>query len=223
MDKIELSPRQKTILNFIIKQVQLKGYPPSVREIGLAVGLQSSSTVHSHLNQLEAKGYIMRDPTKPRAIMILKDPSGQSLNIDDSDYDPTLTKEREHFDEMVNLPLIGTVAAGSPILAEENLEDTISFPMRFIRHNDAFMLKIKGDSMINVGIFDGDYIIVAPQPTANNGDIVVAMIDGEATCKTFYREAGRIRLQPENDSMAPIYTKEASIVGKVISLFRPRM
>lgn len=223
MEKKELSPRQKMILSFIIKQVQLKGYPPSVREIGLAVGLQSSSTVHSHLNQLEAKGFIMRDPTKPRAIMILKDPSGQSLNMDGDTFNNDLPESREHFDEMVNLPLIGTVAAGSPIFAEENLEDTISFPMRFIRHNDAFMLKIKGDSMINAGIFDGDYIIVTPQPTADNGDIVVAMIDGEATCKTFYREAGHIRLQPENDSMAPIYTKEASIVGKVISLFRPRM
>ena len=221
MNKFDLSPRQKSILNFIIEQVQLKGYPPSVREIGLAVGLQSSSTVHGHLNQLQAKGYIMRDPTKPRAIMILKDTSGEPLNIEETSSVNTKAETAEHFDEMINLPLIGTVAAGSPILAEENLEDTISFPMRFIRHDDAFMLKIKGDSMINVGIFDGDYIIVAPQPTAENGDIVVAMLDGEATCKTFYRENGCIRLQPENDSMEPIYTKDASIIGKVISLFRP--
>ena len=221
MSKYDLSPRQKSILTFIIEQVQLKGYPPSVREIGLAVGLQSSSTVHGHLNQLQSKGYIMRDPTKPRAIMILKDTEGNPfLNEENSSFDSS-DETTEHFDEMVNLPLIGTVAAGSPILAEENLEDTISFPMRFIRHDDAFMLKIKGDSMINAGIFDGDYIIVAPQPTAANGEIVVAMLDGEATCKTFYREKDCIRLQPENDSMKPIYTKDASIIGKVISLFRP--
>ena len=216
-----MAARQKSILTFIIEQVQLKGYPPSVREIGLAVGLQSSSTVHGHLNQLQSKGYIMRDPTKPRAIMILKDTEGNPfLNEENSSFDSS-DETTEHFDEMVNLPLIGTVAAGSPILAEENLEDTISFPMRFIRHDDAFMLKIKGDSMINAGIFDGDYIIVAPQPTAENGEIVVAMLDGEATCKTFYREKDCIRLQPENDSMKPIYTKDASIIGKVISLFRP--
>ena len=221
MSKYDLSPRQKSILTFIIEQVQLKGYPPSVREIGLAVGLQSSSTVHGHLNQLQSKGYIMRDPTKPRAIMILKDTEGNPfLNEENSSFDSS-DETTEHFDEMVNLPLIGTVAAGSPILAEENLEDTISFPMRFIRHDDAFMLKIKGDSMINAGIFDGDYIIVVPQPTAENGEIVVAMLDGEATCKTFYREKDCIRLQPENDSMKPIYTKDASIIGKVISLFRP--
>jgi len=217
-----LSPRQEAILSFIIQQVQLKGYPPSVREIGLAVGLHSSSTVHSHLSQLENKGYIMRDPTKPRAIMILRDVNGVEFNLDAS-YEESSPDNREHFDEMVNLPLIGTVAAGTPILAEENLEDTISFPMRFVKQNDAFMLKIKGDSMINAGIFEGDYIIVTPKPVANNGDIVVAMIDGEATCKTFYREKNRIRLQPENDSMPPIYTTDAAIIGVVVSLFRPRI
>ena len=223
MDKFELSPRQKNILDYIINQVQLKGYPPSVREIGLAVGLQSSSTVHGHLNRLQSKGYIMRDPTKPRAIMILKDSAGKPFSAEETHIPDFSEEVTEHYDEMVNLPLIGTVAAGSPILAEENLEDTISFPMRFVKHNDAFMLKIKGDSMINAGIFDGDYIIVAPQPTAENGEIVVAMLDGEATCKTFYRENGHIRLQPENDSMKPIYTKDATIIGKVISLFRPHL
>ena len=217
MNESALTPRQEAIMNFIIKQVQLKGYPPSVREIGLAVGLQSSSTVHNHLNQLEKKGYIMRDPTKPRAIMILRDTNGHLI----SDEELSLAHSTDPVDEIVNLPLIGTVAAGSPILAEENLEDTISFPMRFVRHNGAFMLKIKGESMIEAGILDGDYIIVAPQTTANNGDIIVAMIDGEATCKTFYREKNRVRLQPENSSMQPIYTTEASIIGKVISLFRP--
>lgn len=218
MNETALTPRQEAILDFIIKQVQIKGYPPSVREIGLAVGLQSSSTVHNHLNQLEKKGYIMRDPTKPRAIMILRDTSGQLLADE-----PLNIANNTAVDEIVNIPLIGTVAAGAPILAEENLEDTISFPMRFVRHNGAFMLKIKGESMIEAGILDGDYIIVAPQKTANNGDIVVAMIDGEATCKTFYREKNRIRLQPQNSAMQPIYTTEGSIVGVVISLFRSQM
>lgn len=217
MNEKALTPRQEAILGFIIKQVQLKGYPPSVREIGLAVGLQSSSTVHNHLNQLEKKGYIMRDPTKPRAIMILRDTTGQLLA-----EEPNMANNGA-VDEIVNIPLIGTVAAGTPILAEENLEDTISFPMRFVRHDGAFMLQIKGESMIEAGILDGDYIIVAPQKTANNGDIVVAMIDGEATCKTFYREKNRIRLQPQNSAMQPIYTTEGSVVGVVISLFRSQM
>ena len=209
-----LTKRQIAILDFIIQQIRIKGYPPSVREIGEAVGLQSSSTVHSHLTQLEQKGYIKRDPTKPRAIMILKDSSG------DEDFYTTPSAENDTFEEMVSLPLVGQVAAGQPILAEENVEDTIPFPMRFIRHNDSFLLKVKGDSMINVGIFDGDLIIVAPAQVAANGEIVVAMIDDEATVKTFYKEKGRIRLQPENDSMEPIYATDVQILGKVIGLFR---
>lgn len=209
-----LTKRQIAILDFIIQQIRIKGYPPSVREIGEAVGLQSSSTVHSHLTQLEQKGYIKRDPTKPRAIMILKDSSG------DEDFYTTPSAENDTFEEMVSLPLVGQVAAGQPILAEENVEDTIPFPMRFIRHNDSFLLKVKGDSMINVGIFDGDLIIVAPAQVAANGEIVVALIDDEATVKTFYKEKGRIRLQPENDSMEPIYATDVQILGKVIGLFR---
>lgn len=209
-----LTKRQITILDFIIQQIRIKGYPPSVREIGEAVGLQSSSTVHSHLTQLEQKGYIKRDPTKPRAIMILKDSNG------DEDFYTTPSSENDTFEEMVSLPLVGQVAAGQPILAEENVEDTIPFPMRFIRHNDSFLLKVKGDSMINVGIFDGDLIIVAPTQVANNGEIIVALIDDEATVKTFYKEKGRIRLQPENDSMEPIYATDVQILGKVIALFR---
>ncbi len=209
-----LTKRQIAILDFIIQQIRIKGYPPSVREIGEAVGLQSSSTVHSHLTQLEQKGYIKRDPTKPRAIMILKDSSG------DEDFYTTPSAENDTFEEMVSLPLVGQVAAGQPILAEENVEDTIPFPMRIIRHNDSFLLKVKGDSMINVGIFDGDLIIVAPAQVAANGEIVVALIDDEATVKTFYKEKGRIRLQPENDSMEPIYATDVQILGKVIGLFR---
>lgn len=146
--------------------------------------------------------------------MILKDSSG------DEDFYTTPSAENDTFEEMVSLPLVGQVAAGQPILAEENVEDTIPFPMRFIRHNDSFLLKVKGDSMINVGIFDGDLIIVAPAQVAANGEIVVALIDDEATVKTFYKEKGRIRLQPENDSMEPIYATDVQILGKVIGLFR---
>lgn len=210
-----LTKRQIAILDFITQQIRLKGYPPSVREIGEAVGLQSSSTVHSHLTQMEQKGYIRRDPTKPRAIMILKDSNG------DADfYNTAETTDGSTYEEMIALPLLGQVAAGLPILADENIEDTISFPMRFIRQNDSFLLKVKGDSMINVGIFDGDLIAVAPQKTANNGDIIVALLGDEATVKTFYKEKGRIRLQPENDSMEPIYATNVEIIGKVAALFR---
>lgn len=210
-----LTKRQIAILDFITQQIRLKGYPPSVREIGEAVGLQSSSTVHSHLTQMEQKGYIRRDPTKPRAIMILKDSNG------DADfYNTAEATDGSTYEEMIALPLLGQVAAGLPILADENIEDTISFPMRFIRQNDSFLLKVKGDSMINVGIFDGDLIAVAPQKTANNGDIIVALLGDEATVKTFYKEKGRIRLQPENDSMEPIYATNVEIIGKVTALFR---
>lgn len=205
-----LSKRQAEILSYIVKQINKKGYPPSVREIGEAVGLQSSSTVHNHLTQLEQKGYIRRDPTKPRAIMVLKT----------NDEMDAFYEEDKPFDEMINVPIIGAVAAGTPILASQNVEDTITFPMHLIRSNNSFMLRVKGDSMINAGIFDGDLLIVTPQKVANNGDIVVAVIGEEATVKTFYRENGRIRLQPENDSMDPIYVTEVELAGKVTGLFR---
>lgn len=205
-----LSKRQAEILDYIVRQITVKGYPPSVREIGEAVGLQSSSTVHNHLTQLEQKGYIRRDPTKPRAIMILKA----------NDEMKAYYEEEKPFDEMINVPLIGTVAAGAPILASQNVEDTITFPMHLVRNNNAFMLRVKGDSMINAGIFEGDLLIVSPQKVANNGDIVVAVIGDEATVKTFYREKDRIRLQPENDSMEPIYVTEVELAGKVTGLFR---
>ncbi|MFM9412872.1 transcriptional repressor LexA [Peptococcus simiae] len=211
--KTALSARQVRILDFIIAEVEEKGYPPSVREIGEAVELKSSSTVHNHLNQLEKKGYIHRDPTKPRAIMILK-------NTDESDYQPYTSDNNEVFEEMVGLPVYGTVAAGAPIFADENLEDRISMPMRFVRDEGAFMLRIHGESMIEVGIMDGDYIIVAPQPTAQNGDIIVALIGDEATCKTFYREKNRVRLQPENQTMEPIYAENPMVIGKVIGCYR---
>ena len=209
--QIGLSKRQVEILEYITKQTALRGYPPSVREIGEAVGLQSSSTVHSHLTQLEEKGYIRRDPTKPRAIMILKTADDEEVAYDTD----------KPFDEVIQVPVIGTVAAGTPILAEQNVEDTITFPVNLVRHNNSFMLRVKGDSMINVGIYDGDLLIVSPQKVAQNGDIVVAVIGEEATVKTFYREKDRIRLQPENDAMEPIYVKEdIQLAGRVTGLFR---
>lgn len=208
----ELTKRQAMILDYIIRQIDAKGYPPSVREIGEAVGLQSTSTVHSHLTQMERKGYIRRDPTKPRAINVLK------ANRDMDDFYSEL--EEQTLDDIVNIPVIGEVAAGQPILASENVTDTIPLPMRFVRHDNSFMLRVKGESMINVGIFDGDLIVVSPQKVANNGDIVVALIGDEATVKTLYREKDHIRLQPENDSMEPIIVKEVELIGKVTSLFR---
>ncbi|GAW91477.1 transcriptional repressor LexA [Calderihabitans maritimus] len=197
----DLSRRQLAILEFIKEEIRKKGYPPSVREIGQAVGLSSSSTVHSHLAQLEKKGYIRRDPTKPRAIEVLD-------------------RSRETQKETVNVPLVGRVAAGQPILAEENIEDTFPLPLEFARSEEVFFLRVKGDSMIEAGIFEGDYLLVRRQNTAQNGDIVVALVDDEATVKRFYKEKGYVKLQPENQYMEPIITANVTIVGKVIGLFR---
>lgn len=196
-----ISPRQKAILEFIKTEIRLKGYPPAVREIGEAVGLSSSSTVHGHLAQLEEKGYIRRDPTKPRAIEVL---DGQQL----------IKKE------MVNVPIIGKVTAGEPILAVENIEDSFPLPMDFVRNENVFILSVRGDSMIEAGILDGDYVLIRQQSDAKNGDIVVALIDDEATVKTFYKEKDHIRLQPENPYLEPILVKEVTILGKVIGVFR---
>lgn len=202
----DLNTKQIEILQYMKSQINEKGYPPSVREICEAVGLRSTSTVHGHLSKLEDKGYIRRDATKPRAIEIL-------LN-DTVDYQ--LKKE------IINIPIIGKVTAGQPILAVENVEDTFPMPMDFIDSGNStvFMLTIKGDSMIEAGIMDQDYVVVRQQSIARNGDIVVALIGEEATVKRFYREADHIRLQPENSSMEPIIVKEASILGKVIGVFR---
>jgi repressor lexA len=197
-----LTPKQEEIYNVIKESILNKGYPPSVREIGESVGLKSTSSVHAHLNTLEKKGYIRKDPTKPRTIEITDD----MFN---------LTRR-----EVVNIPMIGTVAAGTPILASENIVDYFPVPVEFLPNTDTFMLKVKGESMINVGIFDGDQIIVSRQNTARNGDIVVALVDDSATVKTFYKEKNHYRLQPENDSMEPILLNEVSILGKVVGLFR---
>ncbi|EGG89716.1 LexA repressor [Lachnospiraceae oral taxon 107 str. F0167] len=197
-----LTDKQKEIFNVIKDSILNKGYPPSVREIGELVGLKSTSSVHAHLNSLEKKGYIRKDPTKPRTIEITDD----SFN---------LTRR-----EVVNVPMVGTVAAGMPILASENITDYFPIPSELLPNTDIFMLKVKGDSMINVGIHDGDQIIVSKQNTAKNGDIIVALVEDSATVKTFYKENNFYRLQPENDFMEPILVKEVSILGKVIGLFR---
>ncbi|SFA72526.1 MULTISPECIES: transcriptional repressor LexA [unclassified Bacillus (in: firmicutes)] len=202
----KVSKRQQDILEFIKGEVKKKGYPPSVREIGEAVGLASSSTVHGHLARLESKGLIRRDPTKPRAIEILE--------LDDAVHIPQA--------RVINVPIVGKVTAGMPITAIENVEEYFPLPERLAPADEqVFMLEIMGESMIEAGILDGDYVIVKQQKTANNGDIVVAMTDeDEATCKRFFKEKDYIRLQPENSTMEPIILRNVSILGKVIGVYR---
>lgn len=192
--------KQEEILEFIKMQLLDKGYPPSVREICSAVGLRSTSTVHGHLERLEKKGYIRRDPTKPRAIEVIE-----------------LVSRKE----MVNIPVVGTVTAGQPILAVENIEDTFSIPINFVKNtSELFMLTISGESMIEAGILDGDKVIIEKTSTAENGEIVVALIDNEATIKRFYKEKDHIRLQPENRNMEPIIVDDCRIIGKIVGLYR---
>ncbi|MDP4164136.1 MAG: transcriptional repressor LexA [Bacillota bacterium] len=202
----KISNRQQDILDFIKGEVKKKGYPPSVREIGEAVGLASSSTVHGHLARLESKGLIRRDPTKPRAIEILE--------FDENSQIPK--------SNVVNVPIIGKVTAGQPITAIENVEEYFPLPERLAPADEqVFMLEIMGESMIEAGILNGDYVIVKQQQTANNGDIVVAMTEeDEATCKRFFKEKDYIRLQPENSTMDPIILRNVSILGKVIGVYR---
>jgi repressor LexA len=201
--------KQRRILEVIREFTAEMGYPPSVREIGERVGLSSSSTVQSHLKTLERRGLLRRDPTKPRALV----PSDMVLRAA-----APARRAQEH--DGVSIPIVGRVAAGTPITATENIEDTFVLPASYVGRNGAFMLRVKGDSMIDAAILDGDLILVEPRPTAENGQIVVAMIDGEATVKTFYREAGRIRLQPENRNMAPIYADDVTVVGRVEAVVR---
>ena len=210
-----LTPRQRAIMECIIHSVESRGFPPAVREICEAVGLSSGSTVHAHLNTLEERGYIRRDPAKPRAILILRGIDGEEYT-----YVREELEEAEQLEEMLNLPVVGNVAAGEPIFADENIEDKIAYPARFVRKDGAFMLRIRGNSMVNVGIFNNDYIVVEPQQVAENGEIVVALIGDEATCKTFYREKNMVRLQPENDNMGPIYVENPMIIGKVVGVLR---
>ena len=208
MAREQLSDKQQQILEFIKRRILDKGYPPAVREICEAVNLRSTSSVHSHLETLERKGYIHRDPTKPRAIEIIDD-------------DFNLARR-----EIINIPVVGTVTAGEPILAVQNIEDYFPMLPDRISNKNTFMLHVRGESMINAGIFDGDLVIPpqlchhSQQLTVENGDIVVAMIEDSATVKTFYKEDGYYRLQPENDSMEPIIVNEVSIIGKVVGLYR---
>jgi repressor LexA len=208
-----LSDRQQGILDFLGDFIAKNGYPPSVREIGEAVGLSSSSTVHSHLNALENKGFIKRDPSSARALTVI-DHNCQPM-ADIVDIKPARLPAHT-----VELPLLGRVAAGTPSYAEQNIEDTMVLPTQIVGDYSSFLLTVKGESMIEAGIFDGDYVVVKEQNTASNGDIVVALIDDEATVKTFYREPDRIRLQPENHTMEPIYSRDVMILGKVIALLR---
>lgn len=202
MSKGKITDKQREILEYIKDTILSKGYPPAVREICEAVHLKSTSSVHSHLETLERNGYIRRDPTKPRTIEILDD-------------EFALTRR-----EFVNVPVIGTVAAGMPILAEENIEDYMPIPVEILPNKEVFMLKVKGESMIEAGIYNNDKVIVAKQQDAENGDKVVALVEDSATVKTFYRENGHIRLQPENHTMDPIIVNDVQILGKVIGLFR---
>ena len=198
----KISAKQQEILEYIKSQVLERGFPPAVRDICEAVHLKSTSSVHSHLETLEKNGYIRRDPTKPRAIEILDD----SFNF---------TRR-----EMVNVPIVGRVAAGEPLLAEQNIEEYFPIPMDFMPNKQTFMLKVKGESMINAGILDGDYVLVEERKTAHNGEMIVALVDDGATVKRFYKEEGIIRLQPENDTMEPIIVPDCTILGKVIGVFR---
>ena len=210
------STKQQEILEYVSKCVLENGYPPSVREICAAVGFKSTSTVHAYLKKLTESGLLQKDPTKPRAIKIL-DRAGfkkttQTTNTNEGYY-------TSH--EMVDVPIVGKVAAGQPILAVENITDTFPLPVEFVQNSDAFMLKIQGDSMIDAGILDKDFVLVKQQSSAINGDIVVALIGEEATCKTFFKEKNYIRLQPQNSTMEPIIVKDnVSILGKVIGVFR---
>lgn len=196
---------QQKILAFIEEEIAQKGYPPSVREIGNAVGLKSTSTVHGHLRRLEARGLLRRENMKPRAM---------EVRSGDPAYKPRAAEG------MRFVPIIGNVAAGSPILAEEYCEEQIPLPEVMMGEGTHYILRVHGDSMINAGIMDGDYVVVRQQNTANNGEIVVAMLEGSATVKRFYRENGRFRLQPENPAMPPIYTRAVDIAGKVVSVYR---
>lgn len=198
----KISEKQREILEYIKQEILQKGYPPAVREICEAVNLKSTSSVHSHLETLEKNGYIRRDPTKPRAIEILDD-------------DFNLTRR-----EVVNVPLIGHVAAGEPILAEQNVQDYFPIPVEYMPNAETFMLKVMGECLIGVGIFRGDTVLVQRQSYAKNGDMVVALVDDSATVKTFYKEDGYYRLQPENDSMEPIIVEHCEILGKVFGVFR---
>lgn len=212
-DSNELGKREKAILKYIEKQIAINCYPPSVREIGKAVGLKSTATVHGYLAKLEEKGYIKKESQKGRTLKLLKGGLGENKN-------QTQMKEFYSGKEMVEVPVIGKITAGAPILAVENITDTFPIPIDFVGNSESFMLTVRGESMIEAGILDGDYILVKRQENANNGEIIVALIEDEATVKTFYKEKDYIRLQPENSTMDPIIVPDCKILGKVAGVFR---
>jgi len=212
-DPNSLNKREKAILKFIEKQVNLNGYPPSVREIGKAVDLKSTATVHGYLESLEKKGYIKKESQKGRTLKLLKGGAEDKNQL-------TFDKEVYSSKEMVDVPVVGKITAGEPILAVENITDTFPIPLDFVGSGESFMLTVRGESMIEAGILNGDYILVRKQNTAENGEIVVALIEDEATVKTFYKEKDHIRLQPENSTMDPIIVPDCEILGKVIGVFR---
>ena len=222
-----LKDRELKILNYMKEEIRKKGYPPTVREICTALNIKSTSTAHKDIAALELAGYIVKDPSKPRALMVF-DPDAQ---IDPATGKPRANGNSKHImqdpkptrTDVIDIPVVGRIAAGTPILAQENIEDTFPIPARYVGRGENFMLTVHGESMVEVGIFDGDYILVESQNSANNGDIVVAMVDGfesEATVKTFYKEKDHIRLQPENSSMSPILVRDVKILGRVKGVFR---
>lgn len=214
----KLKEREQKILTYMKNEIREKGYPPTVREICTALGIKSTSTAHKYIDNLEKKGYIKKDPAKPRALMII-DSEAEAAGLEKVSS-PIENAERT---DIADIPVVGRIAAGSPILADENVEDTFPVPTRYLPKGNNFMLTVKGESMVDAGIFDGDYILVNQQNSANNGDIVVAMVDGfesEATVKTFYKEDGHIRLQPENQTMSPIIVNDVKILGLVKGVFR---
>lgn len=210
--KVELNKREKDILKFIEKQIMTDGYPPSVREIGKAVGLSSTATVHGYLKRLDEKGYIKKEDKKGRTLKLLKGGSGESKIKSSKDFYAQK--------ELVEVPIVGKITAGEPILAVENITDTFPIPIDFVGNSECFMLTVRGESMIEAGILNGDYILIKKQSNANNGEIVVALINDEATVKTFYKEKDHIRLQPENSTMNPIIVPNCEILGKVAGVFR---
>ena len=210
--RAETTRKEKAILKFIEEQVVENGYPPSVREIGKAIGLSSTATVHAYLSKLEKQGFIKKEDKKGRTLKVIKGTDGQPLKRENKNF----YAQRE----MVNVPVIGKITAGQPILAVENVTDTFPIPIDFVGNSESFMLTVRGESMIEAGILDGDYILVKKQSNASNGEIVVALIEDEATVKTFYKENGHIRLQPENHTMDPIIVPDCKILGKVAGVFR---
>ena len=210
--RAETTRKEKAILKFIEEQVIENGYPPSVREIGKAIGLSSTATVHAYLAKLEKQGFIKKEDKKGRTLKVIKGTDGQPLKRESKNF----YAQRE----MVDVPVIGRITAGQPILAVENVTDTFPIPIDFVGNSESFMLTVRGESMIEAGILDGDYILVKKQSNASNGEIVVALIEDEATVKTFYKENGHIRLQPENHTMDPIIVPDCKILGKVAGVFR---